>query len=76
MYECWMGSGMKEESAVKDERGERKHLILPPDVEVKGDVRLDLQFVCVRWLKYTLVCAVIVFDQLAVQKPGGKEIGC
>lgn len=48
------------------ERGERQHLIFPPDVEVKGDVRFDLQFVLLRWLKYTVVCAVIVFEQLAV----------
>lgn len=61
-----MGTGMKEESVGGGERGERQHLIFPPDVEVKGDVRFDLQFVLLRWLKYTVVCAVIVFEQLAV----------
>ncbi len=48
---------------------EKEHLILPPDVEVKGDVRFDSQFVFLRWLKYTVVCAFIVLEQLAVQKP-------
>ena len=53
----------------------RKHLILPPDVEVKGDVRFDLQFVVLRWLEYTVVCAVIVLEQLTVQKPERKGDG-
>lgn len=36
---------------------------------MKGDVRFDLQFVFLCWLKYTVVCAIIVLKQLAVQKP-------
>lgn len=45
-----------------------KHL-LPPNVEVKGDVRLDPQFVILRRFKYTVVCPLIVLEQLTVQKP-------
>lgn len=67
----------------RDERGEhggreRKHLILPPDVEVKGDVRFDSQFVFLRWLKYAVVCAIVVLEQLTVQKSereGDGELG-
>lgn len=61
-----METALKEESVGGGERGERRHLILPPDVEVEGDVRLDLQFVFLGWLKYTVICALIVFEQLAV----------
>lgn len=50
------------------EQRESKGLIPPPDVEVKGNVRFDLQFVFLRWLKYTVVCAIIVLEQLTVQK--------
>lgn len=64
-----MERGLKEESMGGGERGETRHSILPPDVEVKGDVRFDLQFVFLVRLKYTVVCALVVLEQLAVQKP-------
>lgn len=41
----------------------------PPDVEVKGNVRFDLEHAVLRWLEYAVVCAVVVSEQLAVQKP-------
>ncbi len=44
-------------------------MIVPPDVEVKGDVGFDLQFARLRWLKYTVVCAVIVLEEFTVEKP-------
>lgn len=44
-----------------------------PDVEVKSDVRFDLQFVFQPGLKYTVVCAVVVLEQLTVQKPERKR---
>lgn len=56
----------------RGEEGERKRSALPPDVEVKGDVSFDLQFVVPRWLKYTVVCAVVVSQQLTVQEPARK----
>lgn len=68
-------TGQKEESIGGGEHGGKKHLIHPPDVEVKGDVRFDSQFVFLRWLKYTVVCAIIVLEQLAVQKPEKKGDG-
>lgn len=58
-----------EERDERREQGDRKHLILPPDVEVKGDVRFDLQLVSLCRLKYTVVCTIIVPEQLTVQKP-------
>lgn len=61
-----METGLKEESMGGGERGERRHLILPPDVEVKGDVRFDLQFVFLGRLKYAVIGALVVFEQLAV----------
>lgn len=66
---------MKDERLGGGEQGQRRHLILPPDVEVKGDVRFDPQFVFLHWLKYTVVCAIVVLEQLTVQKPEGKGNG-
>lgn len=59
------GKGTKEET--------RKHLMLPPDVEVEGDVGLDPQLVVLRRLEYTFVRAVKVLEQLAVQEPAVRE---
>lgn len=47
--------------------------MLPPDVEVEGDVGLDPQLVVLRRLEYTFVRAVKVLEQLAVQEPAGRE---
>lgn len=68
-------TGVKDESVWRGEWGERKHLILPPDVKVKSDVRFDPQFVFFRWLKYTVVCTIIVLEEFTVQKPERQEDG-
>lgn len=70
-----VGTAVKEDNMVVGEGGERKYLIVSPDIEVKGDVRFDLQFVVLCRLKYTVVCAVIVLEQLTVQKPERKADG-
>lgn len=45
-----------------------------PDVEVKGDVSFNSQLVLC-WLKYAVVVAVLVFEDLAVEKPESKRTG-
>lgn len=46
---------------------EKKYFL--PDVEVKGDVRFNLQLVFLCWLKYAVLVAFLVFQDLAVEKP-------
>lgn len=54
--------------------GDRENII-SPNVEVKGDVRFDLQFLVLRDLKYTVVCTLKVLQQLTVQKSkSGRQI--
>lgn len=53
----------------------KDHLMLQPDIEVKGNVRFDLQFVVVHWLKYTFVRSIVVLEQLVVQKTERKGDG-
>lgn len=55
----WLKSG--------EEKRKKKNIL--PDVEVKGDVRLDLQLVFLCWLKYAVLVAFLVFQDLAVEKP-------
>lgn len=43
-----------------------------PDVKVKRDVRFDLEFVLLCWLKNAVVCSITVLEQLAIQKPERK----
>lgn len=49
--------------------------ISQPDVEVKGNVRFDLEFVLLCGLKNAVVCSIIVLEQFAVQKPEKKGDG-
>ena len=66
---------MKEERLGGGERGQRKTPDTSPYVEVKGDVSFYLQFVLLCWLKYTVLCTIIVLEQLTVQKSEGKGDG-
>lgn len=57
------------------EQGETRHynlIVSSPDVEVKGDVWFDPQFVVLCRLKYTVVCSIVVLQQLTVQKSETK----
>lgn len=59
----------------RDEEVNFSHFINLPDIKVKGDVRLDLKFVPVCRFKNAVIGAIIVFEQLIVQKPENKGDG-
>lgn len=52
-----------------EEEGRKEGKKILPDVEVKGDVRFNLQLVFLCWLKYAVLVAFLVFQDLAVEKP-------
>lgn len=56
-----------------EKREEKKRKYFLPDVEVKGNVWFNLQLVFLCWLKYAVLVAILVFKDLAVEKPERKE---
>lgn len=57
---------------MKREGGKKRKYFLP-DVEMKGNVRFNLQLVFLCRLKYAVLVAVLEFKDLAVEKPERKR---
>lgn len=66
----------KKESGIVNEtqkyRTKKLRKMPQPDVEVKRNVRFDLELVLLCGLKNAVVSSIIVLEQLAVQKPEKK----